>query len=210
MSGGCCNSRIEFSRHLNLRKHGPTDPDAGNSRLDSWHEKAKHPISRSKDMQGIQIVAELMDVAARTAPKSVGEDFVVTAILLDDEVRKLGEAMIEYGERTGKGNFDRDGQNVLDSQGVFLVGLKDAEVVDLDCGACGAATCIEINTFDGEFQGPQCALRHLDMGIALGSAVDNRIMYRAGVLARELGQIDADFVMGIPLSATGKSIYFDR
>ena len=40
--------------------------------------------------------------------------------------------------------------------------------------------------------------------------VDNRIMYRAGVLARELGQIDADFVMGIPLSAIGKSIYFDR
>jgi uncharacterized ferredoxin-like protein len=25
-----------------------------------------------------------------------------------------------------------------------------------------------------------------------------------------MGLIDADFVMGIPLSATGKSIYFDR
>jgi uncharacterized ferredoxin-like protein len=30
------------------------------------------------------------------------------------------------------------------------------------------------------------------------------------VVARELRLIDADFVMGIPLSATGKSIYFDR
>jgi uncharacterized ferredoxin-like protein len=29
-------------------------------------------------------------------------------------------------------------------------------------------------------------------------------------VARELGLIDADYVMGIPLSATGKSIYFDR
>jgi uncharacterized ferredoxin-like protein len=56
------------------------------------------------------------------------------------------------------------------------------------------------------------------MGIALGSAAkmagllnaDSRIMYRAGVVARELGMIDADFVMGIPISATGKSIYFDR
>jgi uncharacterized ferredoxin-like protein len=56
------------------------------------------------------------------------------------------------------------------------------------------------------------------MGIALGSAVktasllnvDNRIMYRAGAVAREMGLIDADVVMGIPLSATGKSIYFDR
>jgi uncharacterized ferredoxin-like protein len=169
-------------------------------------------------MQGIQLVTELMAIAARTAPKSAGQDFVVTEILLGEEVRKLGEAMIAYGDRTGKGNFDRDGTNVLNSDAVFLVGLKDAEVVDLDCGACGAESCIEINTFDGEFQGPQCALRHLDMGIALGSAVkaaathnvDNRIMYRAGVLARELGQIDADFVMGVPLSVTGKSIYFDR
>ncbi len=58
----------------------------------------------------------------------------------------------------------------------------------------------------------------LDMGIALGSAVktasllnaDSRIMYRIGPVAREMGLIDADVVMGIPLSATGKSIYFDR
>ena len=57
------------------------------------------------------------------------------------------------------------------------------------------------------------------MGIALGSAVkmagllnaDNRIMYRAGRGGpASMGLIDADFVMGIPLSATGKSIYFDR
>ncbi len=38
----------------------------------------------------------------------------------------------------------------------------------------------------------------------------NRIMYRIGTVARQLGMIDADYVMGIPLSATGKSIYFDR
>jgi uncharacterized ferredoxin-like protein len=56
------------------------------------------------------------------------------------------------------------------------------------------------------------------MGIAIGSAVkvasmmnaDNRIMYNAGVVARRLGLTDAGFVMGIPLAATGKSIYFDR
>jgi uncharacterized ferredoxin-like protein len=40
--------------------------------------------------------------------------------------------------------------------------------------------------------------------------VDNRIMYRAGAVARAHKLIEADFVMGIPLSATGKSIYFDR
>ncbi|MGE5577770.1 MAG: DUF2148 domain-containing protein, partial [Syntrophothermus sp.] len=58
----------------------------------------------------------------------------------------------------------------------------------------------------------------IDLGIAAGSAVktasllnvDNRVMYRIGVLARKLGLIDADVVLGIPLSATGKSPYFDR
>lgn len=40
--------------------------------------------------------------------------------------------------------------------------------------------------------------------------MDNRIIQRIGVVAREMGLIDANFVMGIPLSATGKNIYFDR
>jgi uncharacterized ferredoxin-like protein len=35
-------------------------------------------------------------------------------------------------------------------------------------------------------------------------------MYRAGVVARQIKLVDWDFVMGIPLSVSGKSIYFDR
>lgn len=126
--------------------------------------------------------------------------------------------MIAYGERTGKRNFDRDGKNVLNSEAVVLIGLKDARTVGLNCAACGRPNCGEINTVEGEFRGPQCAMRLLDMGIAIGSAVktasllnvDNRVMYRVGGVARQMGLIDADVVMGIPLSATGKSIYFDR
>ena len=68
------------------------------------------------------------------------------------------------------------------------------------------------------FIGPICAFRLLDLGIALGSAVklsailgvDTRIMYRIGIAAKKLGMIDADVVMGIPISALGKSPYFDR
>jgi len=166
----------------------------------------------------LRTVAELMCIAARTAPKSAGKDFVVTAIIEGEACRELGEGMARFGERTGKHRFDRDGNNVKDSPVVVLIGLKDAKPMGLNCSACGAEQCIKPNTFDGEFQGPQCAFRLLDMGIAIGSAVktagllnvDNRIMYRAGVVAREMGLIDADYVMGIPLSATGKSIYFDR
>ncbi len=166
----------------------------------------------------LRTVADLMAISARTAPKSAGRDFIVVEIAEGPRLRELGEAMVAYGDRTGKPDFDRDGDNVLHSEGIVLIGLKNADILGLDCAACGSSTCIEPNTVEGEFKGPNCALRLLDLGIALGSAVktaamlnvDNRIMYRAGVVAREIGLIDADFVMGIPVSASGKSIYFDR
>lgn len=171
-------------------------------------------------MSELRMVADLMAVAARTAPKAVGQDFVVVRVVEGEDVRALAERMVEFGRRTGKKNFDRDGKNVAASDVVVLIGLKDAKTVGLNCGACGAKECaaLAVNSHEGEFRGPQCAVRLLDLGIALGSAAkvasllnaDNRIMYRAGVVAREMGLIDADFVMGIPLSATGKSIYFDR
>ena len=169
-------------------------------------------------MAALQTIAELMEIAAITAPKTRGEDFVDVKTVAGEDIRRLGEGMKDYAKRVGIDGFDRDGQNVLDSSAVVLIGIKNAEIADLNCGACGAESCIVINTYEGEFKGPQCTLRALDMGIALGSAVktaslmnvDNRIMYRAGVVARELGLIDADFVMGIPLSVSGKSIYFDR
>ena len=61
-------------------------------------------------------------------------------------------------------------------------------------------------------------LRLLDLGIALGSAaktaqinnVDNRIMYRVGVAAKNAGIMESNVIMGIPLSVSSKSIYYDR
>ena len=169
-------------------------------------------------MEGVDVVTALMEIAARTAPKAAGKDFVVIKTLKGDILKDLADKMVEFGLRTGKANFDRDGKNVAHSEAVVLIGIKDAAPVGLNCGACGFAKCLKINTFEGEFKGPQCAYRLLDMGIALGSAVktagilnvDNRIMYRVGAVAREMGLIDADVVMGVPLSVTGKSIYFDR
>jgi uncharacterized ferredoxin-like protein len=163
-------------------------------------------------------VADLMAIAARTAPKTKGQDFVVIEIVEGEAVRALGQAMIERGRRSGVAGFERDGKNVLSSDVVVLIGIKDAPPAGLNCGACGNEKCLRINTSEMEFKGPQCPYRVLDMGIALGSAVkiaslmnvDNRIMYRVGTAGREAKLIDADFVMGVPLSATGKSPYFDR
>jgi uncharacterized ferredoxin-like protein len=169
-------------------------------------------------MDAIHTVADLMALAARTAPKAAGKDYVTVAIVEGDTLNQLADDMVRYGQESGKKNFDRDGENVRRSGAVVLIGLKDAAAVGLNCCACGFERCPEINTLEGEFRGPNCAMRLLDLGIALGSAVkiaamlnvDNRVMYRVGVSARRLKLIDADIVMGIPLSATGKSIYFDR
>ncbi len=162
-------------------------------------------------MGELRIVAELMAVAARTAPKTKGEDCLVMRIVDGPDLQTLAEKMAEFGARTGKRN---------NSDSLLLIGIKEASTAGLNCGACGVEICelLPVNTVEGEFRGPNCAYRLLDMGIALGSAAkmagllnaDSRIMYRAGAVAREMGLIDADFVMGIPISATGKSIYFDR
>lgn len=177
-------------------------------------------------------IADLMKVSARTAPKAGGVDKVETKVLKGDELEELADEMIEYGEESGKSDFDRDGENVRDSEALLLVSVNDPEPVLLDCGACGYESCegfekrskkgvlgeSENPEEDNEFEGPSCVWRLIDLGIALGSAVktasihnaDNRIMYRAGVAAKRMDIIDGSVVLGIPISAEGKNIYFDR
>jgi uncharacterized ferredoxin-like protein len=170
---------------------------------------------------GVEAVAQMMAIAAITAPKTKGENFVQTKILQGDAVKQLSEGMVAFGEKVGKKGFDRDGGNVLSSEAVVLIGVTEAEHAGLDCGACGfpdCATFLAQESEDVEFKGPICAYRLLDMGIAIGSAVktasmfnvDNRIMYRIGAAARDMGLVDWDFVMGVPLSVSGKSVFFDR
>lgn len=170
---------------------------------------------------GVIQAAGLMEIAARTAPKSRGEDFIEIKTITGKAVRDLAEAMMRFGLEMKKSNFDRDGRNVAASQAVVLIGLNKSVSLGLDCGACGYADCAEFDKapkVEGEFLGPQCVYRLVDLGIAVGSAVrtaqllnlDNRIMYRAGVAARWMGLVDWDYVLGIPLSVTGKNIYFDR
>lgn len=172
-------------------------------------------------MDAIEMVAQMMEISAITAPKTKGENYVLVKTLKGEELAQLAKAMIAFGERKHKSNFDRDARNVMKSAAVVLIGIKDAQTAGLNCGACGYSTCAELETAqqeDEEFRGPTCAYRLLDMGIALGSAaktaslfnVDNRIMYRIGAVARDMGLVDWDFVMGIPLSVSGKNIYFDR
>jgi uncharacterized ferredoxin-like protein len=165
-------------------------------------------------------VAELMALSARTAPKAVGQDYVVTRVLTGEELERLAHAMAGYPARHGINVFALNGEEVRRSGAVLLIGLKSARPAGLDCGACGYSRCQDLPALGeaGHFAGPTCAWRLVDLGIAVGSAVktasihnvDNRIMYTIGVAARKLGLIEAEIAVGIPLSATGKNIYFDR
>jgi uncharacterized ferredoxin-like protein len=168
----------------------------------------------------VRFVGDLMEVAARTAPKGLGQDLIEARVLSEEERIALGNDMVAIAAEKGAINWERDGRNVLDCDAVVLVGLLPHKGAGLDCGACGFATCREFNehTMVKDFEGPNCAIRLLDLGIALGSAakiasemnVDNRIMYRIGVSAKRLGMSKGMISHGIPLSATGKNIFFDR
>ncbi len=181
----------------------------------------------------LRAIAEFMEISARTAPKTGGIDFLETEVLKEGGISDLADEMIKYGEERGKKNFDRDAENVRNSDAVLLLSLDEPEVCHLDCGACGFSKCenfkvradkgiidseSEADETESEFEGPICAWRLLDLGIALGSAVktaslfnaDNRIMYRAGVVARKMNLIDGEIVLAIPIAAEGKNIYFDR
>ena len=179
------------------------------------------------EMDGVLALAKEMAVAARTAPKARGVDAIETVVVFGEDLDSLGRAMEEHGEDTNMSDaFKRDAGNVRQSHAVLLVGLRDLrpKKVDkpLDCGACGHGDCagfLRAEKKEGrDFPGPVCVFQSMDLGIALASCcaaagrfhVDNRIMYTIGGPARKLGWMESQIIIGIPLSCTGKNIYFDR
>jgi uncharacterized ferredoxin-like protein len=178
--------------------------------------------------KAVEMVAELMALSARTAPKGRGQDSIAIRVVTGKELEELSGQMRRLGEARGVKFFLRDASNMEKSDACLLIGSRAADSVGLDCGGCGYATCNEmrqaqkqsLETEPGKpFHGPNCVIKITDLGIALGSAaktaslhnVDNRIMFSAGVAALSLNWLEGCGVAyGLPLKASGKSIYFDR
>ncbi|MCK5511315.1 MAG: hypothetical protein KAI96_00820 [Thermodesulfovibrionia bacterium] len=173
-----------------------------------------------------EMVVNLMAASARTAPKAGGKDFLEIVIVTDEgDLKKIAERMKEFAPvSTNEAYWLRDASNIENSQALLLIGLSKPVTAGYDCGGCGFTTCGEfsknrqINEKEMGYTGPHCAMRMMDIGVALSSAaktasmlnVDNRVQQRVGGAARELGYIKAEVVMGIPVSISGKNIYFDR
>ncbi len=188
------------------------------------------PIIHSVEAEGeaILVAAEFLAITARTAPKGRGVDRIVTAIVTGAEKERIAKAMEAkiHQKRNPLQGFQRDADNLRKSPVVLLLGVKGTVPKNpenpLNCGACGHDSCAEFikaeKTSGEDFTGPICIFEALDLGIALGSAVqrasnlniDNRMMYTIGAAAKTLKLLDADIIIGIPLSTTGKNIYFDR
>ena len=161
-------------------------------------------------------VAKLMAAAARTAPKTRGVDTILTMIVdgaekdaVASEMRRIAEG----GENLA--TFASNAKNIDDSDYVLFLAVVDKPVGLPTCGVCGFENCAA-----SEKAGAACAFNISDLGTAACSAcavashhwVDNRLMYTAGKAAANIDLFGTKIRMclGIPVSAKGKSIYFDR
>ena len=168
-----------------------------------------------------------MALAARTAPKGKGVDTIIIRVLTGKEIKKLASHLHKQGKKREIGFFQRDAANIDQSDAVVLIGARGNESVGLNCGACGFPTCVEMtdkfranDEVTTDFAGPNCSIRMADLGIAVGSAVktaqihnvDNRVMFSGGTAALDLGYLGdgCTIAYAVPLSATGKNIFFDR
>ena len=173
--------------------------------------------SQKAEETAVLQLANSICAAVRTAPKACGIDHLDAAVLTGEdktrvaaEIRRLGEALGDRGKF-----FIRDAGNVDTCGAVVLVGAQ-YKVRNLNelCTLCGFENCAACTD-----AGATCVFTAMDLGIALGSAVslaadkriDNRIMFTIGKAAASLGLLgDYKLIMGIPLSVSGKSPFFDR
>lgn len=165
--------------------------------------------------RAIMDTAEQMAAAARTAPKASGTDHLYCAIIDGEEKAELAEAMRRFGKQWGYEFISRDGDTVDFSRCVVILGMTESPLGLKHCGYCGHESCGACAKAHGH-----CAHNVIDLGIAIGSAVsvaadhriDNRVLYSAGRVAAEIGMLPkgVEVAVGIPLSVTSKSPFFDR
>ena len=141
------------------------------------------------EKSGLEIIAKLMAVSGRTAPKSGGIDHVRIIIAGSREQKSIAATMKKIGEeicrklsdnKLGKAvrlDWQSDARTITESGLLMLIGVEGRKILGLNCGGCGFPAC----------------------------------SHKAGVAALRLGILKpCDLIIGIPLSATGKNIYFDR
>ncbi|MDO5760528.1 MAG: DUF2148 domain-containing protein [Bacteroidota bacterium] len=165
--------------------------------------------------QYILSTAMAMASAARTAPKARGVDNLTIAICDKDDIAIISKQLEKDYKEFNQEFLLRDSQNILNATYLLLIATK-VEVLGLDCGYCGFATCLDKNKAGKKIP---CFFNAEDLGLSVGSAVsvamerrvDNRIMFSAGRAALRAGLLENNSqCLAIVLSATNKNPFFDR
>ena len=176
-------------------------------------------VYSSKEMEERAVLqtAAQMSAAARTAPKAHGKDTLHILVLTGEEKDALAAQMEVTGKRLmgEKMNtwYGRDAANVRRAEAVVLIGAEKKVRGVPHCGFCGFGDCGQCQNAGGN-----CAFAYIDLGIAVSSAVsiaseeriDCRIMYSIGKAAEEMNYEKDILWLGIPLSTSGKNIFYDR
>ena len=171
--------------------------------------------SHDAEQAHLLATAQAMCAAARTAPKTKGQDYLETCIVTGDDLEPLAAKMEELSDAHNAAFLRRDAGNVRSSGAVVILGAKNVpHGLNGLCQYCGFADCAAASA-----AGAACVYTSMDLGIAIGSAsaiaadnrVDSRVMFSAGRTALALGLLpDCSMAIAIPLSVSGKSPYFDR
>ena len=196
-----------------------------------WKGRNSMSILMASEVEHEAIItaAKLITAAVTTAPKTRGVSSIQSVLVEGEDVERLARAMEQHAaQKAVVGEiFKRDAGNIRSSAAVLLIGVKGTMPKKpenpLNCGACGYSNCAEfIRARKGkhgeDFIGPLCVFQSIDLGIALGVAakvaaelnIDNRLMYTIGAGAMQMNVLDADVIIGLPLSVAAKNIFFDR
>ncbi len=187
-----------------------------------------------KEKKAVIQVAQILGISIRTAPKCGGVDDIAYEIIDDAQKQMVASEMRKVADLLKQGkpqkvqksielDWNSDADTIDKSDCLILIGVKGRKPMGFNCGGCGFASCqdlVKAKVTQSIFMaGPFCMFKHWDLAVAIASAakaaadfnVDNRMMYKAGVAAYRLGMLKGyNPILGLPLSATGKNIYFDR
>lgn len=187
-----------------------------------------------REKEAVKEAAKLIGISIRTAPKSAGIDDIAYKILADSEKAKIvlqtkrTSGLLQKNkpsrvQRAIELDWHSDADAIDKSDCLILIAVKGRKPLGFNCSGCGFKDCQEFLKARPPrtifMAGPFCVFQLMNLGIAISSAaktaaalnIDNRIMYRAGLAGYRAGFLKGHSpVLGLPLSARGKNIYFDR
>lgn len=165
-----------------------------------------------------EMISELMKISAGGSPKSSG-DHLEILVLDDAEIEMLAEEMFQLSDELNEEIYSEEGEAIKSSNHVILLGLEDHSPLGLDCRACGYESCDDLSEAQEKediFQGPNCVFRLLDLGTALGNALntaemfklDHDISIRGGLAGKHLGLIDSRVCLAVTANAATKRYHY--